>query len=306
MKILFINHTQEKCGVYQYGKRLSDILVLDSRYDLFYSEIDSLQEFIYVYDNLNPDIIVYNWHPSTLCWLNNQTTLNLKNKKQLFIYHESTIPNHLHYDGLIMTDLTENINEKKFSIPRPLFEKKINSINNQIPKIGSFGFGFQNKGFERICLEVQNNFDLASIHLHITNAFFGDKDSLIANRVIKNCKNLINKEGIKLEITTNFMTNDEILNFLNGNTVNMFLYDNLGGRGLSSTIDYAISVDTPLIVNNSHMFRHLTIDKPNISIDNDNILNILNEGLNPVEHFRKKWSNDNLRNKFIKIIEKTC
>lgn len=58
------------------------------------------------------------------------------------------------------------------------------------------------------------------------------------------------------------MSNDEILDFLNKNTVNIFLYDNMPGRGLSSTIDYAVSVDTPLIVNNSNMFRHLLSDRP--------------------------------------------
>jgi hypothetical protein len=84
----------------------------------------------------------------------------------------------------------------------------------------------------------------------------------------------------------------------------MFLYDDMPGRGLSSTIDCAVSVDTPLIVNNSNMFRHLLSDRPEISIENNSINGILNMGIESVQHFRKKWSNDEMRDKFYKILQK--
>ena len=303
MKILFTNHTQQQCGVYQYGKRVSDILIKDTRYSFFYCETDTYLEFVEKLNEINPDVIIYNWHPSTMQWLTSDITKNLKNVKQLFIFHEVTFPSNFKSDGFIMSDLSED-GDKKFSILRPIFEKTIEKSKNNIPIIGSFGFGFQNKGFERICQLVNSEFDNAIIHLHITNAFFGDANGNISNKVIQQCKNTITKENIKLIITTNFITNDEILEFLNKNTVNMFLYDDMPGRGLSSTIDYAVSVDTPLIVNNSNMFRHLLSDRPEISIENNSINDILNMGIESVQHFRKKWSNDEMRDKFYKILQK--
>ena len=38
------------------------------------------------------------------------------------------------------------------------------------------------------------------------------------------------------------------------------MYDNLNNRSISSVIDYALSVKKPLIISNSHMFRHIYND----------------------------------------------
>jgi hypothetical protein len=303
MKILFINHTQQHCGVYQYGKRVSDILSLDNRFIFKYLECDNIDIFINELTSFKPDYLVYNWHSSTLPWLNAEITNNISSIKQLYIFHEGWLPN-FKSDGYIMTDLSENEVNKQFSIPRPIFEPELKKINNLIPKIGSFGFGFENKGFEKICKVVRESFDSALIHLHITNPYFGDRYGVISNKVIERCKSIVKNSNIELIITNNFISNNEILDFLNNNTVNIFLYDDMPGRGLSSTIDYAISVDTPLIINNSNMFRHILKDKPEISIDNNSINHIINMGIEPIKHFRKKWNNQNMRNKFYEILQK--
>jgi hypothetical protein len=305
MKILFVNHTEKQCGVYQYGKRVCDVLKKDERYTTMYLETNNQDIFFKNIESYNPNIIVYNWHPTTLNWLTKEITHNLKYKKQLIIFHESTFPN-LHYDGLLMSDMSENKNEKKFSLPRPIFETNLIKPKNEIATIGSFGFGFNNKGFERVCSIVQDSFEKAIIHLHITSAFFGDRNSLISNEVIRNCRKIVKNPNIELKITTDFVSNSDILTFLSKNDVNMFLYDKLNGRGLSSVIDYAISVDTPLVINNSHMFRHLLSDKPEISIDNNKISTILDLGLEPVKYFRNKWSSQTLRNKFYEILSELC
>jgi hypothetical protein len=52
------------------------------------------------------------------------------------------------------------------------------------------------------------------------------------------------------------------------------------------------------------MFRHLLSDRPEISIENNSINDILNMGIESVRHFRKKWSNDEMRDKFYKILQK--
>jgi len=218
-KILFINHSQQECGVYQYGKRVSDILINDNRYNFQYFETDSLNSFQKKVNEYNPNIIIYNWHPLTMKWLTPGVTQNYVKEKQLFLLHEGGQPTNFKNDGFLMSDLSEDLQNKKFSLPRPIFETNLQKKTNNIPIIGSFGFGFKNKGFERICRLVNKSFDNAIIHLHITNAFFGDKDGIISQEVIQNCKNSITKQGITLKITTNFISNEELLSFLNNNTV---------------------------------------------------------------------------------------
>ena len=304
MKILFVNHSQKQCGVYQYGKRVADILKKDDRFDLQYEEIDNPDIFLRLTNDSKNDYIVYNWHPSTMSWLNNSLVLNQKKSKQILIFHESHFPSNLEIDGFFMTDLTEDEKIKHFSIPRPLFETVMEKPITKKLKFGSFGFGFTNKGFEKICKIINQNYNDCIIHLHIPNAFYGDSNSKISNSVINNCKSIITNPTVELVITTNFLTNEEILDFLNSNSVNLFLYDNMPGRGLSSTIDYALSVDTPLVINNSYMFRHIISEKPNLSIDNQTIDQIIEDGIESSKFFRKKWSNENLRNKFFNILQK--
>jgi hypothetical protein len=303
MKILFLNHKEKQCGVYQYGKRFYDIINYDDRYQVIYFEIGSEKELFDVISEKKPNIIVYNWHKLTLPWLNRRITDQLKSIPQLIIYHESVRPNDLHYDYLLMVDMSENLTNKEMSMPRPIFDIEISKVQNEIPIIGSFGFGFDNKGFDKICSLVQSSFDEAIIHLHITNAFFGDRNSIISNKVIDRCRNIIYKPKIKLKVTTNFLDDYEILQFLSNNSVNIFLYDDMIGRGLSSVIDYAVSVNTPLVVNNSYMFRHIINDKPNISIEKNDISTIIGFGIEPIIYFREKWSNQNFRDKFYKIIK---
>lgn len=304
MKVLFLNHKQNQCGVYQYGKRISEILDKDNRYQLIYSEVESNYEFQKELEIYNPDVILYNWHLSTMNWLNNNITNSLKTKKQLFFFHELHMPNFNCSDGIITLDLSEDEKNKKFSIPRPLYNFGGEKIKNEKITFGSFGFGFTNKGFDKICSLINDNFESATIKLHISSAFFGDRDGRIASEVIDSCRKKINKKNIDLKITNNFLSNHEILNFLNSNDANIFMYDQLQGRGVSSCVDYALSVDTPLILNNSNMFRHILSEKPEISIEKNDINSILNIGIDPVLHFRKKWSNDNMRDKFYKILQK--
>jgi hypothetical protein len=301
MKVLFVNNTQKACGVYQYGKRVANILAKDIRYELTYLETEAQVDFWVSQAQISPSIIVYNWHPTTMSWLTPSTTESLGEVKQLFVFHEFHYPNHLKKDGLLMSDLSDG--ENCYSLHRPIFELYLKKTENAIPKIGSFGFGFEFKGFERICLLVNQSFDEAIIHLHITNSFFGDPNGDISNSIIQRCEKLITKKDITLKVTTDFLSDEKLLEFLNSNTANVFLYDNLDGRGLSSTIDYAISVDVPLVINNSYMFRHILSERPEISIDNNSISDIISMGINPVLHFRKKWSNENMRDAFYKILQ---
>jgi hypothetical protein len=303
MNIVLINSAVSECGVYQYGKRVAKILETDSRFNFFYSEISNTEELTASISSVNPDIIIYNWHVAIMPWLTSNITNEIsKHAKQLFIFHEAGYPPFIS-NGYLMIDMTENINNKQYPLLRPIFEKDFPKIENPVPVIGSFGFGFENKGFDKICDLVQESFSEAIIKLHITNPFFGDYSGNTTNQIMDICKSKIKNPRIKLEITNDFKTDDQILDFLNSNSLNVFLYDDLHGRGLSSVIDYAVSVNTPLAVNNSYMFRHITSETPEISVTNNLTLEqIMNSGIKNVLFYRNKWSHELFKNNFFNII----
>jgi hypothetical protein len=303
VKVLLVNSKIFECGVYQYGKRIKNILQNESRYEFLNLETNNVEDFDSILSIHNPDIIIYNWHTATMKWLSRQKTEQLKNKKQLFIFHELTYPYNLHSDGYLTADMSFNPSERIYPLIRPIFDFSLKKETNEVPVIGSFGFGFDNKGFEKICELVSQTFNKAIIKLHITNPFFGDYSGNTTNNIIERCKNKITNPNVSVVFTTNFLSDNDILKFLNSNSLNVFLYDEMHGRGLSSVIDYAISVDTPLAVNNSYMFRHITTETPNISISNNfNLKQIMDSGLDNVRYYRSKWNNIKFRDNLYSII----
>ena len=175
--ILFINHKEKQCGVYQYGKRSADILKNSNKYNFIYIEILSENE---LWNNIQfhkPIAIIYNYHTSTMPWFGRHSIIRYSNIVHYAIHHEGSEPDHIQFNYYLYPDSIYNDTNKRFSIPRPLFENKnINYTKNDIPIIGSFGFGFGNKGFGRVVKTVNDQFDEAIIKLHIPRAFYGDKN----------------------------------------------------------------------------------------------------------------------------------
>ena len=278
MNVLCLNHTKVQCGVYQYGFRLFEILQSNNTQggqqfeciqksndiNYFYKEVNSLDEYTTIINSLNYHIIIYNYHSSTMRWLNSETIQ--KKIKNIGISHESNCAGLFDY---IINN--ENI-ELDTLISRPIYENVQNHNNNNnisfincftnldIPIFGSFGFGFDNKGFHRIIQIVNDQYDNAIIKLLIPEAEFGPKRNEI-HQLINECRNNITKPGIVLIMCNDFLSNEEVVLFLKSNTMNIFLYDHMYGRGLSSVIDYAISAKKPIGISDSYMFRHIYSDE---------------------------------------------
>jgi len=302
--VLFLNHKVQNCGVYQYGKRVFDILCKDTDINYVYKMVDCYEEYISVLGKHAFIGIIYNYHTSTMPWLNRNTIQKII--PNIGIPHESPI--HL-FDKVCDID-PDNKDPTRVSLPRPIFENIDElitepTVNNDvhefiskytdtdIPIFGSFGFGFANKGFDKIVKMVNEQYDNAIIKFVIPLAHF-DPDPFTNDKTSKLCYQTNKKEGIILMISHEFFNTTDLLKFLHSNTMNIFLYDKLLGRGISSTIDYALSVKKPLAISDSHMFRHIYSDdiclyKHTIQecIDNKSYL-----------QFLEKYSNENLKNAF--------
>ncbi|MFM9910178.1 MAG: hypothetical protein ACKVOW_12550, partial [Chitinophagaceae bacterium] len=168
--------------------------------------------------------------------------------------------------------------------------------------IGSFGFGTPKKGFEKIVDLVQAEFDEAFIRFNIPFAEFGDKDGTNARLIAEKCKELLKKPGIELVITHDFLEKKSMLDFLAQNTINVFLYEDKGGRGLSSTIDNALAVKRPVAVSNSIMFRHLFDVKPSVCVSRNSLKNIISNGFAPLEKHFEDYSEENILWEYERII----
>jgi hypothetical protein len=313
--ILFLNHKIKNCGVYQYGERLYNILKSSCDVSYIYQEIDSAEEYkVLLSDTHRWFAIIYNYHSSTMPWLNDSVIQ--KKIKNIGIPHESpadifNIVCHIDPDQ-------RDDNNTTFSIPRPIFENVEERIKNappsstavtqfiyedtesNMPIFGSFGFGFQNKGFHKIVERINDDFDNAIIKFVIPIAHF-DPDQQTIHRMRESCIQANRKPGIKLRILHEFLTTEEILLFLSKNTMNIFLYDYMEGRGISSAIDYAISVKRPIGISNSHMFRNIYSDT--ICLSKSSIQECLHNSEQHFSMFLEKYSHSSMRNRFKQILD---
>jgi hypothetical protein len=307
-KVLFVSRKADKCGVADYGRRVNEILQKSKMLSIIWTEIENDYEYINLINEVNPDVVLYNYYGHILPFITDEFLKNYRHIPHIMIYHENT--KFFTPTAIIDTDSTkQDIPEHNFySSPRPLFEN-INFVDiekNTIPTIGSFGFGFKDKNFPKIAELVCQQFNNAKIRLNIPFATFGDSDGSLALNEVEKIRDVIRnyKKDILLEVSHDFLTHDEILKFLAQNDVNMFLYDKHDTRGLSSTIDYSLSVKKPIAINDSYMFRHINNVTPSINVNNTSIKEIIINGFAPLEIIYDEYSNKNFIKKYEAILTK--
>jgi hypothetical protein len=329
--ILFVSHSKKQCGVYQFGKSVFEVIQSSQKYKIDWVECDSLGMLKKAIGQYSPDAIIYNFHPSTMPWLSTKLAPRLYKSNisgieimQIGIIHEITqqisdgatnyrnllvlqkgskLINTL-FDFYIAADPTLLLkNPSVYKTGRLIANYKNKFSYPEIPTIGSYGFGTPNKGFERIVLKVQEEFDEAIIRFNIPFAEFGDKDGARALSIAENCRKLVKKPGIALQISHDFLDKNELLDFLAKNSINVFLYEDTSGRGLSSAIDNALAVQRPICVSESTMFRHVLNQLPSISADQQSIQRIIESGFDVFEPLVNSWNQANLTWEYERILD---
>ena len=332
-KILFVTHLKKQCGVYQFGQEIFEALKASSNYDFIKVECESLKELKEAVSIIKPALIIYNYHPTVMPWLcvksfkgiykNNVFDIKIK---QIGIIHEITqtvadtatayrnrfvigrpskIINSL-FDYYIAADPTLLLkNPIVFKTGRLIkeFSPVLKEDKIGIPIIGSFGFGTPNKGFEKLIERVQHEFDEAIIKINMPFAAFGDKDGDYAKTIANKCFKIVNKKNIQLEINHDFLEPPALLKFLSGNDLNVFLYEDKIGRGISSAVDNALAVYKPIAVSNCPMFRHILNIQPSVCIENSSLKEIMNNGFAPLVNTVEMWNNKNMLWEYERILD---
>lgn len=304
MKIFIINHSVENCGVYQYGKRFGNIASKSKNHDFIYYEMNSEVDLYLLYNMHKPEAIIYNYLGGTMPWVTEELVQKYRDLgvKQYLIVHNvgyaTFFDAYLHQDPYY-----DKVDESNFALCRPLFDyiPTVVPKDDGVLRIGSFGFGFRVKYFDQICRVIndQLSYRKVEVNLHLTSSHFCPNANDIQS-IKRDCLSSLSSDNITLNMTHDFLTDQQMLDFLYTNDLNMFFYQNYGGyNGISSTIDYALSVQKPLAICRSNMFSHIWDVQPSICVETNSLINIINNGFDPLRSKYESWTNE----KFIHNLE---
>lgn len=284
------------CGVYQYGLATAMILSKSNKYELDYTELDSLD----IFDSLDDEgktlddryeAFIFNYHPVTLGCLDRQTK-TFKNKQLVIVGHDY-FP-HKKFDKLISCDCTMPTTESTAVVGRPILNFPLSDEKIDEVTIGTFGFPFSVKNFEKLVDIATRSFFKFKLRMHFARYPYGDQFDSIINSINTKIEDY-NKNGwsISIEVSTDFLSPQELINWLHLNSINVFLYpEHVGYRGLSSVIDYALAADRPIAISNSDMFRHINHEEKFL-LDKHSLKDILEFGTSHLDQFKEKWSEKN-------------
>ena len=306
-KILFVTNVLERCGVYQFGKTIYNATSSSNHYEFHYVECCQKEGDVKLIDTLNsftPDAIFYNWHPITMPWLDDDLFLKIQSKlpalKHFTIVHDYPIPFHW-MDAHLHIDPSFKEKGSHYRLGRivPSYEP-----SNPPPEnvIGSFGFGSAHKNYDKLVGRVNDEFDTATIRLHIPYSSYGDPNGVTAQKIVQECEGKC-KKGISIEVNHAFLDEAKLLDWLAMNSINCFLYDRLDGAGISSTIDWALAAKRPIAISDSYMFRHIRKAEPSINIEETSLKEIIKNGITPLEPFFTQWTKENLLKNLERIID---
>ena len=305
LKGLFLNTKEEICSIYESGKMCFNCLVQSNLYTLDYVEISKENRII----NLDYDFYIFNYHFDKMKWMDTEYIKKIPGFKSTIVLEMSqnspfdcVSPNI--FDAYIVLDPTCNHpNKNVYSFPRPLESYAIESpddIHTNIPIIGTFGLSYSDKGFDEVIKAVNEEFEEAIVKINVPIS----SNSLLQSKVdfLENIKSIKIKKGIILEITNNYFSKKELIDWCSLNTLNVFLYNRRIGNGLSATTDQAISSGRPLAISTNPTFRHIhTYIKP---YPYQSLKESILSNSNIVKNIQNDWSQKNFYSKFEKILEK--
>ena len=315
-KIGYSNNEKYHCGIGIRGKLNSDILKKSDKYNFIQCFIDNTIDLEELVQKYLPKVIFYNYHSTTTPWITNdilrQKYLNIVHIMIHYDMHQHLIdtfnPNNFaNFNYILTDDDTLKGRDNIFIVPRSipmndLFTEDYQVTNSNIPKIGFQGFAVPHKGIPRIARQVQDEFDDAILRFHIPFSYYSDQSGDIVRHILNEVYSIITKPNIKIEVSHEFLTDEEIIRWLHENTINCYFNDYLDGSGIASSPDYAIAARKPIAITRSHQFRHMWDLSPSIMIEHNSLKTIIKNGIFPLKKLYDKYTHE----KVIQAYENIC
>ncbi len=299
--VLFLSHAEEKCGVYQFGKQLVEVLKASRKFDVVHCEARGATDLAKALAMHQPRAVLVNWHPNSgiLGWAEGWPLWSL-GLPLIGIMHEMTektanAVDDTDFDYYVVHDPSAQLtNPRCFKIGRFL-----RPVAKEVPPpsrvtIGSLGFASWHKNFEGLVARVHAEFDDCLIRLNMPPGAFGDPNCIKAREITERCRSLISKRGVELEITYDFMSLDDTVDFLAKNSMNAFFYTVPNSEGISSAIDLALAARRPLAIKRNVMARHLYDVRPSIFVEERSLKEILETGVAPLLPYIQAWTPENV------------
>jgi hypothetical protein len=236
-------------------------LVRSGLYLLDYTEVDIDNRRI----SRSYDFYLFNYHAQTsMAWLDTRCVRELPGTKMTLVLEVA--PNNPfayvssdHFDAYLVLDPTVAcLNAKVYPFPRPIEPAPPLDMlpTYSHPVLGTFGMPTLGKGFDKVVVAANREFDSATIRMNIPT---GDYVSEAQQREVEatiQALPVLAKPGIEVLITREFMDKAALIRWCSQNTLNVFLYDR-SMVGLAATTDQAISSGRPLAVSANDTFRHI-------------------------------------------------
>ena len=317
-KILYVTQSmigaRAACGIGIMGKLLGETLVQHPKYEFVMVYADSVNEVINAIQYNQPKAVIYNYSPGSTPWMHDprmrESFPNIKHARIMHDMHQGIVnlfhPRyHQGWEYLIADDPSVVGNDNVFITNRLLPPPPtVKYVEPDKPIIGFQGFGPAHKGIARLAHMVQEEFDEATLRLHIPLGYYVDFGGInhAYNRV-KEINQIITKPGIDVVITHDLLDTQDIVNLLAQNTINCYFYDYMDGAGLASSPDYAIACGRPIAVTRSHQMRHFWNLTPSILIENASIQQIIDQGTAPLEPLYKAYSKESVWQDYTRILQ---
>jgi len=298
--VLFVTHPQRACGVHQFGLQILEILSCSGRYRFVPAAVTTVEDLEGAIAAASPDAMLVNWHPITFPGVPPRA-FRATGLPIAALMHEITDamvqdPAALPFDHCIDHDPSGRRDNPRFVRScRPLPAYTNPFAPPPLPTIGTFGFAGPTKGLEDLVLRVQEEFDECLIRMALPFNAFGDPDGTASRALARQCRSLLTKPGVRLEVSHEFRSIPRVLDFLARNSLNAFFYVEQEGRGISSAVDLAIAAGRPVAVRRTSMFRHVVAATPSICVEERSLQDILAAGTAPLEPFRAAWTHDRIR-----------
>lgn len=276
--VLVVNHgLGDHCGVHSYGERYFESIRGSSKLNVYYREPGSLAEYLETVDGLSIDVAFFNYMQFLLPWVD-ELRNHSRGEKRVVMQHlydeQSIVPIMNSYgslfDHMIVLDPSLQVADPRIhAVGRPI------PVNVVAPRelgshveIGSFGFGMPHKQFHLIAREINRCFDDATFNLHMT---VGDFTGDYSAGIIESVEAELTRPGVNLNWTSDYLSDDEIVAKMSENDMNALFYalppDN---AGRSSSADYMIAAQRPLLISDCASFQHIreqTYRWPEVSFD---------------------------------------
>lgn len=298
MNLLFVNSLAPACGVHQFGLNLFRVLAQSKMFTAHYCTPADNAGLGTAIISSNADFVLFNFYPCTMPWVSIHTLLFIRSLRlrAVSIFHEVPITG---FDALLYPDPTFEFKSVRFTdwlpfgrpLPLALTGRRHAPPARRCPVVSTAGFGFGWKGHARVVRMVCEQFEKASVRVHLPFAAHGDADGAGAMAVAASCHEAaVGFPGINVTTDHEFMDSDKFVQWLGESDLNCFLYDDTNaGRGIASTADHALAARRPIALTRVTMFRHLW-HIPEIFVENRRLPEIMDAGIEPLRPAYRQFS----------------